>query len=692
MRVKVSKARRVVSLVLAAVLVLPMMSVSTASAAGPDFSGGPVAGSAPTLVPNDHTPLAVRVAGSGLDPDSTYYVKVRLTLNPNPATGGQGQLHRGFIWNKTTGQWVINKGPAWTEFPQIQTDASGNIVSANDANWLFFKFGNENNSGTYYLNITLNKDGVDTTSRNSDTPLQVQVLDMKTQGAWLHNGTVTSETDFKRVTLNEYTASSSATQVVSVSRTETNTIDDDSNSVVDDEDYGPVGKTGDWRLAASAETTVDVYLRTTLQTADGGSDYVMGGADQDIALGAADQSAPTSPTALDATSADGKVNLEWDAATDDNAVAHYNVYRWVDTSAVEYTSPHVLIGTSPTTSFEDATVTGGDIYNYEVRAVDTSSNVSARSDKATIEALPPIPTVSAAAAPTDPNGEDDWYVGTAPTITLTSAATAKFAWDAPAGPFTTYATPIPTKQGVHTLYYFAEDAYGQKSDVEHATFKVDTVKPTASVSAPYFSTDQSTTRKFTVSLSSGDAAPGSGVASYDVDKKVGASGSWGRLATKTTAKSLSVNGSAGSTYYFRVRAHDQAGNVGAWSAQDLTMVPYDNAQMNIKGYWKSLQASSYYLETTRRAKSSSASAILKFKGGSAAYLITSTRPNRGRFKVYRDGHYIKTVSLYSSSTKYRQRIYLCSLKGSGEHSIKLQAVRVSNRRPYADIDGLAIKR
>ena len=177
-----------------------------------------------------------------------------------------------------------------------------------------------------------------------------------------------------------------------------------------------------------------------------------------------------------------------------------------------------------------------------------------------------------------------------------------------------------------------------------------------------------------------------------MDKKVGASGTWTRLATGSTANSVSVTGSAGSTYYFRVRARDAAGNVGNWSAQDLTIVPYDNAQMNLNAGWRSLTSSSYYLGTSRRAKSSSAAASLKFKGGSAAYLITSTRPNRGKFKVYRDGHYIKTVSLYSSATKYRQSIYLCSLKGSGEHTIRLKAVWVSSRRPYADIDGLAIRR
>ena len=59
------------------------------------------------------------------------------------------------------------------------------MITTNDANWMFFKFGNENNEGTYYLNITLNKGGIDGQSRNSDTPLAVQVVDMKSDGAWL---------------------------------------------------------------------------------------------------------------------------------------------------------------------------------------------------------------------------------------------------------------------------------------------------------------------------------------------------------------------------------------------------------------------------------------------------------------------------------------------------------------------------
>ncbi len=498
----VSRARRVVSLVLAVVLVLPVMSVSTAYAADTPFTGGPQVGYAPTVVPNDHTPLAVRFSGSSLEASSTYYVKVRLTLNPDPATGGGGSAHRGFIWNKVTGEWVPNRGVAWDRYPTIQTDGSGNVIATNDANWLFFKFGNENNTGTYYLNITLNKGGVDGQSRNSDTPLAVQVVDMKTAGAWLHNGTASGADRLQ----------AGHTQLV---RREL--LDRPGHVDLPHRDQHHRrrlelrrGRRGlracrqDRRLAARGVCRDDrrrVHPDEP-QSGVGGNDFVMGHADQDIALGAADQSAPTSPTALTATSADGKVTLDWDAATDNVGVAKYNIYRWVDTNAVEYTSPHVCIDTTTATTYEDTSVTGGVLYNYEVRAVDEATNVSARSDKVTVEALPPIPTVSAAAAPSAPNGSGGWYIGAAPTITLTSAATAKYAWDSPGGPFTTYAAPLTAPEGVHTLYYYAEDTYGQTSAVADATFKVDTVKPTASVSAPYLSTDQSTTRKFTVYLSS----------------------------------------------------------------------------------------------------------------------------------------------------------------------------------------------
>lgn len=74
---------------------------------------------------------------------------------------------------------------------------------------------------------------------------------------------------------------------------------------------------------------------------------------------------------------------------------------------------------------------------------------------------------------------------------------------------------------------------------------------------------------FTVSWSGTDAT---GIKSFDVQRKVGAAGTWTNWLTGTTARSQSFTGQDGSTYYFRCRATDNAGNVGAWSSEVFTTV------------------------------------------------------------------------------------------------------------------------
>jgi hypothetical protein len=376
--------RVMLAMVMVLTLAIPAVAPAPATAADTDFIGGPLLADTPSLVPNDHTPLALRFNGSGLDPDSTYYVKVRFSLTPTPSGGGA--LHRGFIWNKDLGEWIRNRGEDWSRFPTVQTNASGNVISTNDANWVFFKFGHEGNSGDYYIIITLNKDGTDGSSRNCDSPLLVKVIDMKTEGAWLHNGTATGATDFRRVTLNAEGATGSTDLVQSIHRTEANLIDDDSNGTVDDEDWGPAGATGDWRLAASAETTVNPHIQQNLQL---GGNFKMKFADEDIAFGSADTTAPASPANLDAEVDGTTATLTWDPSADDVGVTAYHVYRWVGVSSVEFTPPHVRIATTTDTTYEDTGLTPGVTYNYEVRAADAATNVSARSNAA-MAAIPQL--------------------------------------------------------------------------------------------------------------------------------------------------------------------------------------------------------------------------------------------------------------------------------------------------------------
>ena len=64
----------------------------------------------------------------------------------------------------------------------------------------------------------------------------------------------------------------------------------------------------------------------------------------------------------------------------------------------------------------------------------------------------------------------------------------------------------------------------------------------------------------------------SGVASYDVQYKDGADGAWIEWQSKTTMTSAIFVAEPEHSYYFRVRAHDVAGNTGAFSEEGVVLV------------------------------------------------------------------------------------------------------------------------
>jgi hypothetical protein len=124
----------------------------------------------------------------------------------------------------------------------------------------------------------------------------------------------------------------------------------------------------------------------------------------------------------------------------------------------------------------------------------------------------------------------------------------------------------------YTSYQFqvvAKDLAGNQQPVLNAqtqTF-VDNVPPNATfnpVDKPLAQTS------FTVSWLGNDG-PGCGVASYDVQYRVGL-GPWQAWQTGTTATSAQFQGQMGNTYGFRVRATDKAGNVGTFP---------ETAQLNV---------------------------------------------------------------------------------------------------------------
>ncbi len=108
-----------------------------------------------------------------------------------------------------------------------------------------------------------------------------------------------------------------------------------------------------------------------------------------------------------------------------------------------------------------------------------------------------------------------------------------------------------------------QDSNGQIAEVVTGTVAVDTTPPTSSLAAlPRIS-------RSPISLSWSAHDNVSGVATYDLQVRAGTAGEWLDILTNTIATSTVYSGANGTTYYFRVRAKDNAGNVGSWHT------PYD---------------------------------------------------------------------------------------------------------------------
>ena len=397
------KSARVATVILTLVLVAVAMLAQAAPApAAAGFTGG--ADIYPAYVGNDHTPIAIHFTGTGLTAGVSYYTKIRFSVGPSPS----GATNRGFTWNPVTPRWVQER-ESWLDFPQVTADAKG-VVSA----WVLAKFGDVSLAGPYYLLISLTATGGNDTL-NSGNGATVTVLDTTgaipaaVPGAAVHNGVATGAA---ANALGVVRAASGGALLAQV-RGEPNGCDDDANGIVDDEDYGPAGSTGDFRAVVPAATAITVAFDGVAWAIPAPSS---GPAGSDVALGVADQTPPATPTGLTAQPRAGTVQLVWSPVAD---AAKYQVESWTDPaplgSATNYSSPHRVAGLPTAAFLSDAGVTNGAVYHYCVRAVDAAGNMSPAS--ATVTTRP-----DDVAPVTTDDSDGLWHAGPV-TVTLTAVDT-----------------------------------------------------------------------------------------------------------------------------------------------------------------------------------------------------------------------------------------------------------------------------
>jgi len=98
-----------------------------------------------------------------------------------------------------------------------------------------------------------------------------------------------------------------------------------------------------------------------------------------------------------------------------------------------------------------------------------------------------LPVTKATVTPAQPDGENGYYK-TKPIVTLTATSPVdtnpQIYYYIDTGTPQLYTAPISIPDGIHTLYFYAKDKYGNTENPQSIQFKVDTVKPAITIISP----------------------------------------------------------------------------------------------------------------------------------------------------------------------------------------------------------------
>jgi chitodextrinase len=307
-----------------------------------------------------------------------------------------------------------------------------------------------------------------------------------------------------------------------------------------------------------------------------------------------DTAAPTAPSGLSAAaSSSSQINLSWSAASDDVGVVNYRVVRCQGAGCASFTE----IATVGGTSYSNTGLAGSTSYSYLVRAADAAGNLSDYSAVTTAVTMPDPDTT----APTAPSGLS---------AAASSSSQINLSWNAASDSVGVTGYRVERCQGAgcsnfaqvatvsgtgytntglsgstsYTYRVRAGDAAGNLSGYSASATAVtltapDTTAPTApsGLSAAASSSSQ-------INLSWNAASDSVGVTGYRVERCQGAGcGNFAQIAT-VSGTSYSNTGLSGSTSYsYRVRAGDAAGNLSSYSAKATAVTATDNRAPVISG-------------------------------------------------------------------------------------------------------------
>ena len=379
---------------------------------------------------------------------------------------------------------------------------------------------------------------------------------------------------------------------------------------------------------------------------------------------AADTTPPSAPGTLTATaSGTTQINLSWGAATDNVAVSGYRIERCQGAGCSNFSQIAAPTGTG--TTYNDTGLTAGTTYRYRVRATDSAGNLGSYSNTAG--------TTTQAAADTTPPSAPGTLTATASGTTQINlswgAATDNVAVSgyriercqgagcsnfsqiaAPTGTGTTYNDTGLTAGTTYRYRVRATDSAGNLGSYSNtAGTTTQAAADTTPPSAPgtLTATASGTTQ---INLSWGAATDNVAVSGYRIERCQGAGCSnFSQIAAPTgTGTTYNDTGlTAGTTYRYRVRATDSAGNLGSYSntagtttqaAADttppsapgtLTATASGTTQINLS--WgaatDNVAVSGYRIERCQGALCTGFTPIVDVSGAATSYADSGLTPN-----------------------------------------------------------------
>jgi hypothetical protein len=245
---------------------------------------------------------------------------------------------------------------------------------------------------------------------------------------------------------------------------------------------------------------------------------------------------------------------------------------------------------------------------------------------------------------------------------------------------------MPSTNGTRTVYAKWGDGAGNWSAPLSDTIVLDTVAPTATapswrlVSGSTISSGRTTVR---LVWTGSDAT--SGIGRYELAQSTDG-GAWTTVST-----SLDRLLAHGHTYRFRVRAIDQAGNIGSWtygSTFRLTHYGETNSRLRYSGTWAITRSSVFWGGQAKASSSAGARATISVTGRSVEW-VARKGPTRGRAQVYVNGVLKATVDLYASTYLNKRVVWAATWSTSATRTISIRVLGTSGR-PRVELDAIVV--